>query len=425
MNLEEFLEENSIKNLSSIAFVHDDTATPLEDIRTTDNPQNYINIINEAENLKTIYIEKNESQEYYDGLNEFIKNASNNIQIVQDMTSINRKGYLDGEKIIEEIVKEVNPEWTPIQKLAFLHHKMGKIVSYSADFNFRGKYLDKANDTRNIWKVAKTCEGVCNGIVDLQRNIMTRLGIKTQKLSSKTHAFLLTETEKGNIITDPTWDLECSLYDAYPHYFGLTYDELQEKDGPIRNPHKLEKKPENVVKISEKDLRDIFNSVGLTNPDKTFNAPIYKEALKLKDKNGLTQEERTDRLLNIVTEKFPMESSHLSEVRMVLESTLRTIGIDSKEIQTKFIYDKNDKDTEKPMLMININNRDFKQTARILDIENMKFKSTDLKTVDQNYKVHNDDTIEPFWKKLIKEQEENIKDTNKLHQENVHEEQER
>lgn len=179
------------------------------------------------------------------------------------------------------------------------------------------------------------------------------------------------------------------------------------------------------MKISEKDLRDIFNSVGLTNPDKTFNAPIYKEALKLKDKNGLTQEERTDRLLNIVTEKFPMESSHLSEVRMVLESTLRTIGIDSKEIQTKFIYDKNDKDTEKPMLMININNRDFKQTARILDIENMKFKSTDLKTVDQNYKVHNDDTIEPFWKKLIKEQEENIKDTNKLHQENVHEEQER
>ena len=37
-------------------------------------------------------------------------------------------------KIIEDVISQINPDWSVKQKLAFLHYKMGELISYVPDF---------------------------------------------------------------------------------------------------------------------------------------------------------------------------------------------------------------------------------------------------------------------------------------------------
>ena len=141
-----------------------------------------------------------------------------------------------------------------------MHYKIGELISYAPDFNFNGMFVNSENstDTRNIWKSLVNGKSVCNGITSIVRNILSRVGISTKELSSDTHSFLLVETEDGNIIIDPTWDLKNTLYGARPMYFGKTYEQLREQEQGLSNAHKLKYPPENVIEIPEEELREIF-----------------------------------------------------------------------------------------------------------------------------------------------------------------------
>ncbi len=42
--------------------------------------------------------------------------------------------YLNGEKWINQVVQALNPEWSNIEKVAFIDNAIGKKISYSPDF---------------------------------------------------------------------------------------------------------------------------------------------------------------------------------------------------------------------------------------------------------------------------------------------------
>ena len=406
---EEFLERNNLQSLESLFFGQEQMM--FEDAEIKDDPKEYVDIANKAKDLRYLRVGEFQDSGYYASLTEFIRHCNEEVKIANGIVGVaNKSEYLNGEEKINKILAEINPEWSTKQKLAYTHYKMGELISYIPDFNFCGRYVNSpmSNNSRNIWKSIVEGKSVCNGIVKIQRNILSRLGIKTKELSSGTHSFLLTETEDGNIITDPTWDLSNTLYQARPQYFGVTYEELRKREERLSNAHKLDNPPENVIGISEQELREIYHSISLTHEDRTFLFPIFDEVQNINEKEYPTLEAKIDGFFNMFSERFSKEASHLSETRTLLTTAISELGIQRNQIRTKFVYLKNDKDSEKPFLIFHIDSDNLKETIRILDTEEMKFKGVDLKEFDDKYKLHDLDTAEPFWKRFIKERENNI-----------------
>lgn len=402
---EEFIKKNNIKELHILSFEKEETM--LEDALIQDDPREYIDVAKRAKELNLIKVDPIQNAEYYEYLTEFIGNCNEDVKISNGLIGIASKTeYLKSEEIIKEVLTEVNPEWTTKQKLAYVHYKMGELISYIPDFNFAGKYVGSpmANNSRNIWKSIVDEKSVCNGVTYIERNILSRMGIKTRELSSGTHSFLLTETEEGNIITDATWDLSNTLYKARPQYFGITYENLRQQEEGLSNAHKLKNPPENVIEISDEELREIYHSIGLTKEDRTFPFPVLNKVQEINSKKFISTEEKLKTFLNMFNKDFSKESMHLSETRDIIEMCIEELGIQKNNLKTRFVYQKEDEDLEKPYLIFHIDTEDLRDKIRFFDIDEIRFKDINLKEFDEKYKLHDLDTTEPFWKTYIQEQ---------------------
>lgn len=370
-----------------------------------------VRIVN-LEEFTRIQVREDESQEFYQELAKYVKSCNNKISIANGIIgNATREDFLQGEEIIEEIVREIQPNWTKKQIAAYVHYKIGKLISYVPDFNFNGMFVNSANsnDTRNIWKSLINGKSVCNGITSIARNILSRVGVVTRELSSGTHSFLLVETEEGNIITDPTWDLKNTLYGARPMYFGKTYEQLRGQEEGLSNAHKLENLPENVIEIPEEELREIYYTLGYTKEDRTFIFPILDRVTEIKENRYESVKEKLDTFFEMFTKEFSRESTHLSETRTILESCLYELGIEPGDLRTKFIYKKEDKDCNNPYLSLLINDEQQReQLVYCLDLEIMQFRNMDVIELDSKYKIHDLDTANPFWKKYLSKDERKI-----------------
>lgn len=361
--------------------------------------------IDDLEEFTRIQVKEDENQDFYQELIEYVKNCSTKISIANGIVgNATREDFLQGEEIIEKIVKEIQPNWTKKQIVAYVHYKIGELISYVPDFNFNGMFVNSANskDTRNIWKSLINGKSVCNGITSISRNILSRIGVSTRELSSGTHSFLLAETEEGNIITDPTWDLKNTLYGARPMYFGKTYEQLREQEEGLSNAHKLEYPPENVIEISEEELREIYYTLGYAREDRTFIFPILDRVSEIKENRYENTKERLNAFFEMFTKEFSKEATHLSETRTILESCLYELGVEPRDLHTKFIYKKEDNDCNNPYLSLLINDEQQReQLVYCLDLDIMQFRSMAVTELDNKYKIHDLDTANPFWKKYL------------------------
>lgn len=218
------------------------------------------------------------------------------------------------------------------------------------------------------------------------------------------------ETEEGNIISDATWDLKNSLYGSKPMYFGKTYEQVREIEKGQSNAHKLENPPENVIEIPDKELREIFHSLGYTDEDRKFLFPMYYKIQEIKDKEYDSQEEMIDEFLAMFTQDFSEEATHLSETRNMLEGAMNELGISSKDLTTKFVYQKSDEECEKPLLSLFVKNEQGKNEIKLLDTNEMQFKSIDVMDFDKEYKPHDLDTVQPFWKQYLPQMEKTYRE---------------
>lgn len=371
------------------------------------DPKDYVDIAPQFINLKNILLEGAETLEYYKSISKFLKNSNDDVSISNGpVGEATKEEFYRSEEIINSIIDEINPEWSAKQKAACVHYKMGEIISYMPDCTFNNKVGNqKAKDSRNIWKSVDSGISVCNGIAQINRNILSRVGVKTQELSSGTHEFIMIETVEGNIITDPTWDLSNTLFEGRPMYFGKTYEQLRQIDGPLSKAHRLENPPENIAEISVEELREIYKSIGIAKEDGSFKFPILDKVNQINNQQFESENEKVQAFLQMFTQNFSKQATHLTETRTMLERCMPALGIDEKNFTTKFVYVKDDKTSEKPYLCIHINGEEMNRTIAVLNTEKMRFENLNIQDFDELYRQHEEDTREPFWKKYLQREE--------------------
>lgn len=365
--------------------------------------------VHELDEYTIIQVGETENQDFYQELTEYLKSSNAKIYIANGIVGkATKEEFLEGEEIIQKLLEEIQPNWTKKQIVAYVHYKMGELISYVPDFNFNGAFVNSENAqwTRNIWQSLVRRESVCNGIISISRNILSRTGIATKELVSGGHSFLLAEIEGGNIITDPTWDLKNTLYGARPMYFGKTYEQLREQENGLSNAHKLDNPPENVIEISEKELREIYYTLGFAKEDRTFRFPILDKVSEIEGNTYESSKQRLSAFFEMFTKNFSQEATHLSETRTLLQDCLYTLGIKPRDLTTKFIYKKEDIDCNNPHLCLLVNDEQKReQMVYCLDSEMMKFIDMDVEELDNKYKLHDLDIVKPFWEKYLIQKE--------------------
>lgn len=383
-------------------------------------PTEYVKIAQECENLEGILVDGLESQEYYNEMIKFVNKCPEHIAIRNvhgkyDSYQASKKEFLVGEKIINDVISEINPEWDTIQKAAYVHYIMGELVTYYPEATKNGgdginQGIQKDQDCRSIWRSLVTGKSVCSGITYIQRCILARLDIKTRELESDTHSFMLVETEKGNLITDATHDLMNTLFKFKPNFFGVSYEELRNRELGKSNAHKLKNEPEDVITISNNELKEIYESIGLTNEKKEFFGPVQRRLIgDLKQQKFENAEEKLKYMFDFFTTEFPKETLHLSETQRLMEIYMvHLLNFPENQIHTKFVYAKDDVNCEKPELIFYLLNDELKEKVFMLNQKNVMFENMNLKEFDTKYTVHKKD-IEmgqpPFWKDIIKKLE--------------------
>lgn len=192
------------------------------------------------------------------------------------------KEYKEAEKWIDSVIDSLDPEWTDLEKLAAIDNAVGKKISYAPDFDTE---VSDGDAVRALWKIISTGYGVCNGISRVEKEILDRVGIESEVVSSGTHAFLKIkdieipsengEMIRGNTIVDPTWNLTENRYGAKPSNFCVSYEEIRKNDiddeGKDHACHLNDEKLQDAtLNLDEENLRRTYYSIGMTNRDGEF-----------------------------------------------------------------------------------------------------------------------------------------------------------
>lgn len=377
-------------------------------------PEEYIEQIKK---MKTpplvIKVNEKNSQEFYTSLRKLVRECDDNVSIYSwddgKILEPNKKDFLKGEEIIDNVLSGVNPEWTVKQKAAYVHYKMGEIVSYCPDYNFskisnKNAFLN--GEPRNTWTVASKGRGICDGITFLNMSILSRLGIDSEELYAKNHTYLNIKTEEGNIIADPTWDLYRGLFKGKPMYFGRGYEELIESEEPFP-AHVVEEPPKNVLSISEQELRELYQSIGIAGKDGKFPAPILGLVKQVNNNPNLqNKKEKLEAFLNGLCsenengENFRKESYHICELMDMLGACMYNLNINKADYRC--VYKNDDKECANPILVFHSGEEELKENVYIFpkkDEENLECMN--IREFDEKYKIHDNDARTPFWKAYL------------------------
>ena len=208
-------------------------------------------------------------------------------------TSSTGREYINGEAWIQTVIQGINQDWTNIQKIAYVDHAIGRRISYSPDAQTE---VSDESKIRSLWKIIDTGYGVCNGIAQIEKYILDRLGIESERVSSGNHNFLKLKnveisnsdgtTKRGDTILDPTWNLTAQRYGGLPDNFCINYSTAREhdidRDGKDFECHKNDEKLSSAtLELDEDSIREIYKSIGLTDKDGIF--PMQKLAEKCRE----------------------------------------------------------------------------------------------------------------------------------------------
>lgn len=232
-----------------------------------------------------------------------------NLKVVEDVSKgisyfSTGNEYKQAEEWIESLINSLDPNYTKAQKLAIIDNQIGKIISYSPDIDTE---VFNNNNARSIWKIICSGYGICSGVAELEKYILSRIGIESEIITSRDHAFLKIkdiklplangEIVKGNTILDPTWNLAAHRFGGKPDNFCISYEEARNNDisltGDDLECHKNDEALQDAtLSLDDKSLRRLFASVGLTQESGEFplvniaNASALVDAMYSKNTNA-------------------------------------------------------------------------------------------------------------------------------------------
>ncbi len=401
---EELFENNP--DLENLTLIHFNTPGVRSFSRNCEveiygNPADYLDVARKAKNLRCINLKPDQDAEFFEGLKEFVNQIDYDVKLCSDtIFNCTKEEFFKGENIIESVISEMDPNWNTKQKLAFVHYKMGKLVTYHADYNsYKVPPMPESIPaSRNIWKALSDGISVCNGVTEIERTMLSRVGVKTQELKSGTHVFLLTETDEGNIMSDATWDLAYTKFGCRPQYLGLSYEKFREKDGGLTNAHKLDSVPENVITLSNDEVTDIYDSLGFLNSEKKFDTPIMKILSEIKEKYP-DLNKRVSEAFTSFGEHFPNEMSSLSEIQHMMSYVAQWTGMNYDKLKSNYIYRSEDSEFKKPGLVFRIDGKDNNTFFKILDSGTSAFRDITEEELCDQYRLHINSKAVPFWSK--------------------------
>ena len=180
---EELLKNNpDLKTLTNIHFNTPGNGgyTRIYAVEIYGNPADYLDVARKAKDLKCINLRPDQDAEFFKGLKKFVDQIDYDVKLCSNtIFDCTKDEFYNGEKIIESVISEMDPNWNAKQKLAFVHYKMGELVTYYPDYNSQAvpPASDSIPATRNIWKALSDGVSVCNGITEIERSILSRVGV--------------------------------------------------------------------------------------------------------------------------------------------------------------------------------------------------------------------------------------------------------
>lgn len=313
------------------------------------------------------------------------------------------KEYKNAEQWIDSVLQRINPNWSDVEKVAYIDSVIGKKISYTPDF---GTELFKEGDARALWKIIDSGYGVCNGIAQVEQYILGKLGIKSEMISSNKHAFLRLKdislpTKNGDFVVgdtllDPTWNLSNHRFGAMPQNFCVNYQQIRSrdinKDGIDTLSHKNDNLSDVTLSLDEEMLRNIFKTIGLADKDGYFPIKALFDKSEIVDKNGPI-EEQISRQLYLLKEYYPNFAMCENSTMSLLESML--LGLEKTSFDKCIInrvYDKSDPE-KRPVVYVYA---DFPSSGKkfyYIDKKQGEFISIGEKEFNEKFECYEQDLI--------------------------------
>lgn len=311
--------------------------------------------------------------------------------------------YLNGEKWINQVIQTLNPEWSNIEKVAFIDNAIGKKVSYSPDF--KTEVFDQC-DSRALWKIINSGYGVCDGIAQVEHYMLNKIGIESEMVSGRHHAFLKLSnmefptptggTVNGNTILDPTWNLAAHRLGARPNNFCLSYEEIRKHDikidGEDSKAHKNDEKLSDATfNIPDSTLRQIYTSVGVADKDGRFPIKSLIEKSKYIDNLHLSNDENINSQLKLLEAYCPEFATCINSTYVALKDILLVNpNLCYNKCVVDRVYDKKD-DDRNPVLYVYLNLLQDGNRFYFADKEAGQFISLSQKEFEEKFECYEND----------------------------------
>lgn len=235
--------------------------------------------------------------------------------------------FIEAEKWIQSILSRIPKEWTDLQKIAYIDVQVGKKMSYVPNWDTE---VSNEDDGRALWEIITTGYGICNGISQVERYMLKRLGIESEMVTSENHAFLLVKNidiptsegiKKGNTLIDPTWNLVASRYGCRPQHFCVSYEEIRKADyddsGKDYEVHRVDDLLDvQTIQLDESNLRKVYSSIGIADENGKFPIGRVIEQVQIIDSLGYSKEEN-------IRKKFELLQGVCPEFATCINATIR------------------------------------------------------------------------------------------------------
>lgn len=302
--------------------------------------------------------------------------------------------YIEGENWANSVIKQLNPEWTDIQKMAFIDNQIGKRISYSPDHDTE---VANTDDERSSFKIMATGYGVCNGVAKVEKYILDKVGIKSEIIGTDNHAFLCIKnidipteegTIKGDTLLDPTWNLSNQKYNARPGHFCLSYEEMREADieddGTDNCAHKskeLEKISDKLISLDDANLRKVYKSIGLLRDDNKFPVTELMDNIDNIDKSSNGIKEQLTKRMEALKDYCPDFAKFTNSTIKIMHALVlrNTDNFDYERCIVSRVYDKQDEE-KKPVLFTYL---DFGKSGKVFYYADKEKNSMIPLTVEQ------------------------------------------
>lgn len=335
-----------------------------------------------------------------------LANICPNMNVLDNLviSSSTSQEYLNAEAWIEQIEAGINNEWSDVEKIAYIDNAIGKKVSYTPDF---GTEECDVGAARSLWKIIDSGYGVCNGISQVEQYMLKRVGIESEMISGKQHAFLKVPNlevecadgtvKRGSSILDPTWNLAEQRFGAKPDNFLRSYEEIRKhdirKDGTDVECHRNDEKlSDATLDIDDTTLRQIYANIGIVNRE-DMKFPITEMIDNSQKINDLKLDTKTSiqKQFELLEKMTPDFATCLCSTETMLKGVL--LAGDNLEYDRMIIdrvYAKDDKG-KRPVQYVYTELADSEKVFFYVDSEQNKFKEMSVKEFEEKFACYEND----------------------------------